>query len=254
MAEKKNFACFGDSITSDEVSGIGTTTAGVLGMNLIGNFAHGNATCSDWYNSDKRLTAVNFDIVPNQWHPDNVLSNQVLKVLRDMTPTGKPVCWTHPECGEFSVNACGTGSIKSKPDVIYIAIGANDGKEEQGNATPIFDNCDEVFRQKYSELTKKGIASALRWAIETLKCSFEDCFIFVASPLQAARNLAAPDTLNFILLVAVGHGLPSLSTTDTVTNERSSPFDDMLLRSAFSTIRAGAPAVRIIFSPLGVPS
>lgn len=185
MEEKKNFTCFGDSITSDEVSGIGTTTAGVLGMNLIGNFAHGNATCSDWYNSDKRLTAVNFNIVPNQWHPDNVLSNQVLKLLRDMTPTGKPVCWTHPECGEFSVNACGTGSIKSKPDVIYIAIGANDGKEEQGNATPIFDNCDEVFRQKYSELTKKGIASALRWAIETLKCSFEDCFIFVASPLQA---------------------------------------------------------------------
>ena len=76
----------------------------------------------------------------------------------------------------------------------------------------------------------------------------------VASPLQAARNLPAPDTLNFILLVAVGHGVPFLSITDTVTNERSSPFEDMLLRSAFSTIRAGAPAVRIIFSPLAVPS
>ena len=76
----------------------------------------------------------------------------------------------------------------------------------------------------------------------------------VASPLQAARYLPAPDTSNFILLVAVGHGVPFLSTTDTVTNERSSPFDDILLRSAFSTMRAGAPAVRTIFSPRGVPS
>ena len=76
----------------------------------------------------------------------------------------------------------------------------------------------------------------------------------VASPLQAARNLAAPVTWNFILLAAVAHALPSLSTTDTVTNARSSPFDEMLLRSAFSTMRAGAPAVRIVFSALGVPS
>ena len=48
----------------------------------------------------------------------------------------------------------------------------------------------------------------------------------VASPLHAARNFAAPVTSNFILFVAVGQGVPSLSTTDTFTKE-------MLLRCGF---------------------
>ena len=76
----------------------------------------------------------------------------------------------------------------------------------------------------------------------------------VASPLQAARNFAAPVTSNFILFVAVGHGVPSLSTTDTFTNARSSPLAAMLLRSASSTMRAGSPAVRTVCSPITDPS
>lgn len=185
MEHKKYFACFGDSITSDEVSGIGTTVSKYLDMTLIGNYAHGNATCSDWYDGDKRLTSVNFDVAPDSWHPDNSLSNQILKLLQETTPAGEKIRWVHPEHGEYSPGAVGTGKIKSKPNVIYIAISANDGKEDNGNHTPVFDNTDEVFEQKYSELTRKGIASSLRWAIETLQCAFEDCFIFVATPLQS---------------------------------------------------------------------
>lgn len=65
----------------------------------------------------------------------------------------------------------------------------------------------------------------------------------VASPLHTARNEPAPLTSKAISLSAVGHGLPSLSTRLTVTNDRSRPFDDIVCLSALSTIRAGSPAV-----------
>lgn len=43
-----NFADAGDSITSDEVTGIGTEICKQLGATMIGNFAHGNAHCANW--------------------------------------------------------------------------------------------------------------------------------------------------------------------------------------------------------------
>ena len=182
---KKTFACFGDSITSNEVCGIGTEISKILDMELTGNFAHGNATCSDWYKDGKCLTTVKCDFEPDIWDPVNTLSNQVYTLLRDFSPRGKKVCWVHPQCGSFSAELFGTERITKKPDVIYIAIGTNDGKTDNGNATPVFDDSANIFKQEYSTLTRQSIASSLRWAIETLKCVFENSFIFVASPLQA---------------------------------------------------------------------
>ena len=51
-SELKNIysAYFGDSITSDDVTGIGTRVAEILGCKLTGNFAIGASTCSDFHN------------------------------------------------------------------------------------------------------------------------------------------------------------------------------------------------------------
>lgn len=186
MSVVRNYiACMGDSITSDEVTGIGTLVSEILRMKLIGNFAHGNASCSDWYYENERLTKLEFEVTPNCWYADNVLSNQVLSLLRSTTPVGHEISWHHPIDGYFCADAEGTGINDNTPDVIYIAVGANDGKLEKGNATPVFDDCDYVFEQPYSKLTRKGIASALRWAVETLQCAYHDAIIFAASPLQA---------------------------------------------------------------------
>lgn len=151
----KMFVCFGDSITSDEVTGTGTRIAELSQMELLGNFAHGNATASDWHSGDNILTRKNLDLPVNEWFADNTLSNQIFKFL----------------------------DVKdSLPDIIYIAIGINDGRvEAYGDMTPVFDNCSNVFGKP---LTRIGIASALVWAVETLKRECPKAEIFAASPLQ----------------------------------------------------------------------
>lgn len=159
------FACLGDSITSDQVTGIGTVVCKKLQMELVGNYACGWATCSDWHDGDVNLTTPLYTQSPNEYSPQNVLSNQVLHLLSD----------------------CKNRSLS--PNVIYIAIGTNDGsvdwRMEQGTPTPIVDDFETVCELPYKVLTKTSIASALRWAIETLRDSFPNAQFFVASPLQA---------------------------------------------------------------------
>lgn len=159
----KRFICFGDSITSDEVTGIGTRIAELAGFELLGNFAHGNATASDWHDGSNVLTKLNINLPVDTWFADNTLSNQVFTCLKKLKTKGK----------------------ENIPDVIYISISINDGRlEKYGDMTPVFDNSDEVFKQKYFELSRIGIASAMRWTIETLQTEFPHAQIFVASPLQ----------------------------------------------------------------------
>lgn len=168
VTDRKKFICFGDSITSEEVTGIGTRIAQLADFELLGNFAHGNATASDWHNKNKILTKYNLNIPVDTWFADNTLSNQVYACLNELK---------------------GTENI---PDIIYIAIGINDGRlEKYGDMTPVFDNCDEVFETEYSELTRIGIASALRWAAETLKREFPKAEIYIASPLQNSWTIEA---------------------------------------------------------------
>lgn len=187
----KKYACFGDSITSDEVTGTGTVVGNLLGANIVGNFAHGNATGSDWFNGTTNDTVIKFDTATNADTNDNVLSNQVRRLLRHTTASGQQIAWTHPIDGSFSIDTAigtGLGNTDDKPDIIYIAIGTNDGRSESGYAispTTVIDDTDTVFLQTYSQLTRKGLASALRWAIETLQSAYPNANIFVASPLQA---------------------------------------------------------------------
>ena len=167
ILKNKKYVCFGDSITSDEVTGTGTKIAELSGMKLIKNFAHGNATTSDWHDGDNILTNPNLELPENMWFADNTLSNQVREFL-DMN------------------------NGENTPDIVYIAIGTNDGKlEECGDMTPVFDDCDAVFEQEHTQLTKIGIASALRWAIEEIKKACPKAEIYAASPLQNCWEIEA---------------------------------------------------------------
>lgn len=152
------FACLGDSITSDQVTGIGTAVAQKLGAELAGNFACGYATCTDWHDGDHNMTPVTLAVPPNTNTADNVLSNQVRRVLA-------------------------SGAV---PDVIYIAIGTNDGNQPFNQP---FDDADAVLAQPYEALARCSMASALRWAIETLRRAFPKAMIFVATPLQTCTDL-----------------------------------------------------------------
>lgn len=186
-SNRPTYACLGDSITSDQVTGIGTVVRKKLGLVDSGNYACGYATCSDWHDGDNNTTTQTMDIPQNTNTNDNVLSNQVRRLLQATTNEGETISWIHPIDGEFSIDASvgvGTGTVKA-PNVIYIAIGTNDGNNVQNTFS---DDSEAVLAQSYSELTRNSYASALRWAIETLQCAFHNAKIFVASPLQACST------------------------------------------------------------------
>ena len=198
------FACFGDSITSTEVTGTGTKINNELGTILIDNFAHGNATCSDWYRGDTTITVESPNVQyrddnPNQtalYMNTNVLSNQVRRCLAKATPTGENVSYNHPIAGSITLDTniwTGTGSASNIPDIIYIAISINDGLID----TLVTDDTETVFSQSYSELNKHGIASSLRWAIETLQSKFPNSQIFVCSPLQTGKTPTTDSRLDY---------------------------------------------------------
>lgn len=157
------YACLGDSITSEQVTGIGTRVCRKLGMELFGNFAFGWATGSDWHEGDEMLTPCCLEDLPNEFSPKNVLSNQVRRLLHAVQETGRT------------------------PQVIYIAISTNDGARDwrAESPVPLVDDTDQVCGMEYEALTRRSLGSALRWAVETLQRRCPGAEIFVASPLQA---------------------------------------------------------------------
>lgn len=184
----KKYACLGDSITSDQVVGIGTLVNDILNTDLVGNFACGYAICSNWHTGDVDESPQSFVEPQNTNTADNVLMNQVLRLLQWTTALDAQVTWTHPVAGAYSVSEAigtGLGHTDDIPDVIYIAIGVNDGR----NAKNLFvDDADAVMSSTYADLTKCSYASALRWAIETLNSAYPNAQIFVASPLFTNEN------------------------------------------------------------------
>lgn len=192
---KLKYMCFGDSVMSDDIinstgiTGNGSLICEMLGCEKIENFAHGNATCSDYYSGSINETIdtpdVDYSGDPSkpQANEKNVLSNQVKRALAKATNTGSNVTYKHPIDGEITLDTSiwtGTGNAENVPNIIYIAIGINDGNEKN----IVVDDTEKVFSQEYSELDRCGFASSLRWAIETLISKFPDVQIFVASPLQ----------------------------------------------------------------------
>ena len=183
----RSFCCLGDSITSDQVTGIGTVVARKLGAKEWFNAACGYATLTDWHDGERNITPVTLAEPPNTNTADNVLSNQVLRVLQALTPAGQPITWTvagreyalPPEVG------LGTGWLE-QPTAIYIAVSTNDGN--QSFNTPE-DDYDRAAPLAYHELTRCGMASALRWAVMTLRAACPEAAIFAASPLQTYTDM-----------------------------------------------------------------
>ena len=181
-----SFCCMGDSITSDQVSGIGTLVAHRLHARHLLNAACGYATCADWHEGERNITPVTLIEPPNTNTPDNVLSNQVRRVLQALTPAGAPICWTvdgeayaiQPEIG------VGTGTLPA-PDVFYIAISTNDGNQPQN--APV-DDFDAVRHLPYRALTRTSMASALLFAVRTLRAVCPNAAIFLATPLQTCTS------------------------------------------------------------------
>ena len=182
ITKGKKYMCFGDSIISDDVTGLGTSINATLQTTLVGNYAYGNASCSDYYSGSTNQTTESSANPNNQKVNYNVLSNQVRRALCSATATGQNVTFTHPVAGQITLDTSiwhGTGSTANKPDVIYICIGLNDGSTD---TTKVKDDIIEVLKQPYSSLTRIGMASALRWAIETLQSAFPNATIFVSAP------------------------------------------------------------------------
>lgn len=174
------FACLGDSITSEQVTGIGTRICHRLQMELFGNFACGWATCSDWHKGEETLTVSYLGEQPNCFCAENVLSNQVLRLLKAVEERGRT------------------------PQVIYIAIGGNDGARDwcEESPVPVTDDTALVCGQRYEELTRRSLASALRWAVETLRKGCPEAAVFVASPLQAYVSEETEDSFSREKLLA----------------------------------------------------
>ncbi|MBQ8554378.1 MAG: SGNH/GDSL hydrolase family protein [Clostridia bacterium] len=179
------FCCLGDSITSDQVTGIGTVVARKLGAAQWLNVACGYATCTDWHEGDTNITPVTLAEPPNTNTADNVLSNQVRRVLQAVTPTGQPVTWEVDGVSYRLPGVLGKETLPP-PDVIYIAISTNDGNQPCNTVT---DDFDLVAHQSYGQLTRCSIASALRWALETLHAVCPQAQIFIATPLQTCCDL-----------------------------------------------------------------
>lgn len=230
-SELKNIysAYFGDSITSDDVTGIGTRVAEILGCKLTGNFAIGASTCSDFHNNDTNLSEVNLSRPSNTYASINVLSNQVRRCLQYTTAVESQITWNHKLDGSFNIDTTkgvGLGNTDKIPNFIYIAIGTNDGIDSK---TEVVDDTSTVFSQTYSQLTRLSLASALRWAIETLQCAYPKAKIFVASPLQTSRTEG-----NF----SYNSNLQKRNIIEKVCQFCSVEFIDSFSRSGYSTFRA----------------
>lgn len=222
-------ATFGDSITSDDVTGIGTRVSEILGTTLVGNFAIGACTCSDFKNGSENITTISLDRPKNSYANVNVLSNQVRRMLQYTTAKSQQITWKHKLSGTFNLDTnigVGLGNITSDPNIIYIAIGTNDGIDSK---TSVEDDTEIVLSQSYSELTRISLASALRWSIETLQCAYPKAKIFVASPLQTSRT-----TGNF----SYQANLQKRNIIEKVCRYCSVFFIDSFSESGYSTFRA----------------
>lgn len=190
---------FGDSIVSDDVCGIGTKVASIGQFVNKGNYAYGNASLGDYHDDNGNNISVESSNDPNNTKVNyNVLSNQVRRALAFATASGANVTYTVPNGGTYTLDTAiwsGTGSADNSPDVIYIQMGVNDGSNAPTSWDDEYiDNVDTVINQTYSQLTRVGIASALRWAIITLRAKFPNAEVFVSSPLQVGSPANTDDS------------------------------------------------------------
>lgn len=159
--KNKNFCCFGDSITSNMVTGIGSRICEILDAKMFGNFAVGYATACDFHNQGIN-SSYDYLLEPeNEYAPVNCLSNQIKRAVAL------------------------SQAKKLQPEIAYIAAGINDGKDE---STGVYDDFDIACKIPLSDNKRVSFAQSLLWAIQTLKQEFKGIDIYVASPLFTASE------------------------------------------------------------------
>lgn len=223
-----SFCCLGDSITSDQVTGIGTVVARKLGAAHLLNAACGYATCSDWHDGNVNVTPVTLVEPPNTNTADNVLSNQVRRVLQAVTPTGQPIRWAVEDM-EYTLDPAvglGTGTLPH-PDVIYIAISTNDGNHP---FNAVHDDFATVAAQSYAQLTRNSLASALRWAVETLRAACPQARLFLATPLQTFTDMPHMSHENGLLKRRLVMDICRLTGAECIDSFMDSGFDAAVAR------------------------
>lgn len=203
--ENPKFACMGDSITSNQVTNIGDLVRQKInGVYLqesekdsdenvgnitteFGNLACGWAKMCDVWSNGENTTPYRLLKSPNTGEAYNVLSNQVLRLAQHTTALGEQVIITAPDGTSIEIPTelgTGKGYTDDKPDVIYIAISTNDSWSYVGE-----NDWLTVREQKFNELKRNTIPSALRWAIIALQSLYPSAFIFVCTPLQKIESI-----------------------------------------------------------------
>lgn len=209
--ETPKIAALGDSITSNQFSNIankvrekinavylaesisdGSDDAGNV-TTEFGNLACGGSTMTDFWVNEENKSPLRLLKSPNVYAENesnayNVLSNQVLRLAQHTTNLGEQIVITASDGSSFSVPTelgVGKGYTDDTPDIIYIASSTNDSWSRDIIKK---NDWNDVKVQKYSELKRDTIPSALRWAIISLQSLYPKSYIFVCTPLQKKEN------------------------------------------------------------------
>lgn len=197
FAKPYKISFFGDSITSNQVSDIGERINYFLGTEMIDNYACGSATLT---NSEGFQYSI--EVPFNTWTPTNTIANQVLRQIQKTTSQGAQIKWNvpNPDGTSSSVSiptsvCTGLGQDTATPDICYMAIGINDDMQYLGD----FDKIEETMTCPFSQLDCSTFASALRWAVETLRAHYHKVQIFIATPLFTGINVEKDDQPSVML-------------------------------------------------------
>ena len=182
----KKIAILGDSIMYNMASLIAEQVdMDMIDCNGTHCFALGNATACDYFDENSNnITPIDLSTIDCTPSPYNTLSNQVRRLAQWTTPLGEIISWNvlsdNTTVTIPSEKGLGLGHIEDVPDVIYIAISTNDYNW--------VNDVEDIESQNFSQLKRNSIASALRWAIDSLQTLYPNAIIYVATPLQNADS------------------------------------------------------------------
>ena len=182
----KKIAILGDSIMYNMASLIAEQVdMDMIDCNGTHCFALGNATACDYFDENSNnITPIDLSTIDCTPSPYNTLSNQVRRLAQWTTPLGEVISWNvisdNTTVTIPSEKGLGLGHIEDVPDVIYIAISTNDYNW--------VNDVEDIESQNFSQLKRDSIASALRWAIDSLQTLYPNTIIYVATPLQNADS------------------------------------------------------------------
>lgn len=180
------YVALGDSITASSFS-YAYKVADKFNMEII-NFGSDGAHFTNF--SD---TTVDFShwLVHNELpnaHSNNVIQNQIYKLLRMITPISDNVPETNVQTvfySDYTYPVKGLGTL-NKDDVKLITIAA--GTNDSSSFIPIGDY-DSIQNIPYNQLDKRTLWSAIKWAVIVLRKYIPNAKVVILTPIQRSNNL-----------------------------------------------------------------